>query len=79
MNEKQKRRLVKVRPKRIFDPISRKVKIAVDMALREHKEKNVPAIVLDRDTGIIYELHADGRRVPIDIKREAHYSEKTVD
>ena len=55
--------------------ITRKVNLAVEEALLEHKRKNVPYVILGSN-GIIYEVYSDGTRVPVDKIEEVHYAQR---
>ncbi len=47
------------------DMVVQRVRAAVKIALEKNKAMGVPSIVYDRKTQKIYELRADGTRVPV--------------
>lgn len=59
----------------IRDSVTRKVNLAVEEALLEHKKKNVPYVVLGSDD-IIYEVYSDGSRIPVDKVEEVYYAQR---
>ena len=59
----------------IRDSVTKKVNLAVEEALLEHKRKNVPYVILGSN-GIIYEVYSDGTRVPVDKVEEVHYAQR---
>ena len=59
----------------ICDSITRRVNLAVEEALEEHRRKNVPYVILGSD-GIIYEVYSDGTRVPVDRIEVIRYAQR---
>ena len=56
--------------------ILRRANAAVQLALEKHKAMDVPSVVYDRKDQMIYQINADGTRVPVAKKsREGRYGE----
>mgnify|MGYP000034074036 FL=1 len=62
------------------DIVVKRVNAAVKIALEKNKAMDIPSIVYDRETQMIYELRSNGERVPV-AKRswKGRYSERIAE
>ena len=62
------------------DVVVKRVNAAVKIALKKNKAMDIPSIVYDRETQMIYELRSNGERVPV-AKRswKGRYSERIAE
>jgi len=62
------------------DIVVKRVNAAVKIALDKNRAMDIPSIVYDRKTQMVYELRSNGERIPV-AKRswKGRYSERTTE